>query len=341
MNLQIPYRTRRTLGRLGLAALIVLAAAVLVWGCWMLWLQRYVVYTRDQGAKLDLEASPTLASGQVVKEPEQPQVNIYYNEGEDAINTSKELQQLQGYYITVTDLKNTDALMEKISSLPAGTAVVVDVKNGFGNFYYSSAVTTSRSTDVNIEKVDAFFEFLNESGMYTIARFPALRDRNYGLNHVPDGLPEAGGGGWLWPDAEGCYWLDPTSQGTLSHLAQIINELKGMGFDEVLLQDFCFPDTDRVTFTKDRAESLTTAARTLVTACATDQFCVSFLKESDFTSPSGRSRIYLADAEPSQAEQIASASGLADPSAQLVFLTELHDTRFDAYGVIRPLSDAQ
>ena len=50
----------------------------------------------------------------------------------------------------------------------------------------------------------------------------------------------------------------------------------------------------------------------------------------------------LRDEGKSAAEIAAAAelSGVADTAVQLVFLTELHDTRFDAYGVLRPLSGA-
>ena len=41
-----------------------------------------------------------------------------------------------------------------------------------------------------------------------------------------------------------------------------------------------------------------------------------------------------------QAESIAQQTGLEDPTTRLVFLTEIHDTRFDAYCVLRPLDAA-
>ena len=47
--------------------------------------------------------------------------------------------------------------------------------------------------------------------------------------------------------------------------------------------------------------------------------------------------------EVSSAAEISSAveaSGVAETQTRLVFVTELHDTRFDEYGVLRPLSSA-
>ena len=37
---------------------------------------------------------------------------------------------------------------------------------------------------------------------------------------------------------------------------------------------------------------------------------------------------------------IAQSSGLEDPEIRVVFMTDVHDTRFDAYSVLRPLSAA-
>ena len=41
-----------------------------------------------------------------------------------------------------------------------------------------------------------------------------------------------------------------------------------------------------------------------------------------------------------QAATFAPTSGVADTAINLVFLTELHDTRFDVFSVMRPLSGA-
>ena len=43
--MSIPYRHRRILRRVGIVALACLLAFLVVWLCWVVWLQRYVVYT--------------------------------------------------------------------------------------------------------------------------------------------------------------------------------------------------------------------------------------------------------------------------------------------------------
>lgn len=337
--MSIPYRTQRAVKRVLMTVLVIGLIMVAVWGCWMLWVQRYVVYTADGGAKLDFDLPP-ISSGELAVPPEEVSISIYYNEGDNAVNTSTELTQLVGYYVEMDDLKDIPALKAQMSKLDAGTAVMIDLKSIHGSFYYSSKVSDTRSSQVNTEQMDDLINYMCRSGLYTIARIPALRDYTYGLNHVLDGVPHSSGG-YLYQDDEGCYWLNPGSEGTLSYLSQIITELKDLGFDEVLLYDFCFPETTNILVQGgSKSELLTNAANVLLSSCATDWFAVSFEKTTEFTMPEGRSRMYLRGIEASQAAAAAADSGIAEHQIKLVFLTELHDTRFDAYSVLRPISGA-
>ena len=88
--------------------------------------------------------------------------------------------------------------------------------------------------------------------------------------------------------------------------------------------------------------ALTQAAKTLLSSCATESFALSFVDGADgFTIPEGRSRMYITGATATEAAGIASSSSVADTAINLVFLTEFHDTRFNTYGVLRPLDSAE
>ncbi len=336
--MRIPYRTRRNLGRAAVALLVAAAVLVLAWLCWVLWLGRYVVYTGD-GARLDFSQSSQDLSGTPAERPEEETVSIYYNEGDNAINTSFELAQLTGYYVSGSELKDTEALRSQMQALPAGTAVMLEVKNGFGEFYYSSNVSQTRSSAVDAEQVDGLIKYLTDSKLYAIAKVSAFQDYAYGLNHVDDGLFSTGGA-YLWRDDEGCYWLNPAREGTVSYLVQIVNELKALGFDEVVFDSFWFPGSENYVFTGDRYQTLATVAGTLVSSCATDYFGVSFISDGSFPLPEGRSRLYVRGVEAANVESMVQSTAVPDPIIRLVFLTELHDTRFDAYSVLRPISAA-
>ena len=338
--MNIPYRTQRLLKR---AAIILLIAALIgsaIYLCWFLWLERYVVYTRDQGAILDMEQSANVPMGQEAIPPEKQTVSIYYNEGENAINTSKDLTQMVGFYADADALKNISAVQSQVAKLATGTPVMLDVKDAKGRFFYTSAVSSERSGNVDTAAMDDLIRQLDSKGMYLIARLPALRDYSFGLSNTSNGLFVASGG-YLWADDDYCYWLDPTKQGTVTYLVEIVTELKNLGFDEVVFDEFRFPDTKDLKFSGDRTEALNTTANTLVTTCTTSSFAVSFVqKDPTLVSPGGRSRLYLEGVAAAQAAAVAQQSGVADPTINLVFLTEVHDTRFNDYSVLRPIDSA-
>lgn len=336
--MSIPYRVQRGIKRTVVVILVLILLAVLAWACWLIWLGRYVVYTED-GAVFDFNLPAQLQTGEVAVPPTNETVPIYYNDGENALNTSTELTQMMGYYVDTEALQaGISQVRAQIQALPPQTPVMVDVKSIYGSFFYSSDIEDKRASGIDPSEMDSLISFLKNSGMYTIARFPALKDYEYGLNNVPDGMPMAGG--YLWMDEDGCYWLNPGSQGTISFLVQIISELKALGFDEVVLGEFEIPTNPGIVFNADRAKTLADAASVLVSTCATDSFAVSFSSSVSLTLPAGRTRLYLEDVEPSAAANLAEQAGLENPQIQLVFVTELHDTRFDTFSVLRPLDAA-
>lgn len=337
--MNIPYRIQQLLKRLAVILLVAALVFAVVLLCWFLWLDRYVVYTRD-GAVLDFERSSEVLSGEAALPPnEENFIAIYYNEGDDAVETGTDLSQLSGYYIDYNALvKGIDTVKQQLEALPAGTPVMLEVKNSFGSAYYNSSTIPYRSDTLDPAQMDDLIKFLNQQGLYTIACLPALRDYCYGLDHEQNGLPTSGG--YLWADEEYRYWLDPTKPGTVSYLTDVANELRVLGFREVVFLDFRFPETDSIVFSGDRKQALENLAQTLLTNCGTNTFAVSFETTGEFTLPEGRSRVYKKNVDAIEAKNIAESAGVSDVLTRLVFVTDLYDTRFDEYSVLRPLSFA-
>ena len=334
----LTYTTRKKLHRIGLISLIVLLVSILVWFCWMIWLERYMVYSRD-GASLDFELRES-GTGQIAAPPSADEtVSIYYNEGANAINTSTDLTTISGYFIDTDMLKSDIAtIRDTVAKLPTGTAVMLEVKNAKGSFHYSSGLADAvLSSSVNCAEVDQLITDITSRNLYAIAVMPAFRDYNFGLNNVSCGLAVAKG--YLWADDDYCYWLNPSKTGTLNYLTDIVAELRSLGFDEVVFTEFCFPNTNKIVFDGDRTEAIAKAASTLVTACSTNSFAVSFMTgDSSFTLPTGRSRLYLQNVGASSVASIAQQTGVADPTVNLVFIANTNDTRFNEYSVLRPIS---
>ena len=341
--MSIPYRTRQQLNRIGLVALACLLVGTIVWFCWVIWLDRYVVYTNGKATLVfDIVLSEGL--GEVAVPPAADAgVTIYYNEGSNAVDLNAEMTQLNGYYIESKELQFDIAdTMENLRKLKSGTAVMVELKGGYGSFYYNSSVSGAvMSQSVSTDTVNEMITEMKNRGFYMIARVSAFRDYNYGLNNVPAGLPDARGDGhYLRADDGGCYWLDPSDPTVVNWVCSIVNELKAMGFHEVVLDNFRFPPSpDLYIFNGDRDEASQTAAKAVMDACGGDGFTISFVgSDATFALPEGRTRLVLSGVEAKEVGARASQVTFEEPEVRLVFLADTNDTRYDQYGVLRPIA---
>lgn len=334
------YRTRQFLRKLTrfLLVLVLLLAVALV--CFSVWLRRFVVYT-PEGVRLDMSVGSPASGGRLPSRPPQLDVNMEFVSPEETQPDAPVIQQrMVGYYIDPEMArKDMAGLRAKLAELPAGTAVMLDVKSFWGYFFYSSDLGPA-SDSYSLPEMDALIADLAVSQLHLIARLPALRDYEYAKDNVSSGLPTKKG--YLWADDSGCYWLDPTDDGTLTHLIQITKELRNLGFDEVVFKDFYVPETNKIVFDADRKEAVEAAAATLVTACATDSFTVSFVGYTlDLRLPEGNCRLYLEQVAAADVEDVLSQVQVADKVLQVVFLAQTHDTRYDVCGTLRPLELAQ
>lgn len=342
--MNISYKARKRLRRLGITLAVLAAAALTIYTGWVVWAGRYIIYTRD-GARLDMTMSEKLPEGTLAAPVENETVHILYQEpvlDEDDGSVPVEATNVIGYYIDHETLKSDiSTVRSQLETLPEGTAVMLDMKNIRGDFYYQTTVGSSISDDIEPEQMNRLLEYLHSRNFHVIARIPAFRDREYGLNNVPHGLAKKGGKGSLWMDDQGCYWLDPSNEGALGYLVRILMELKGLGFNEVVFTEFRFPNTDKIVFDGDRFQALKQAAQQLVETCATNRFYVSFYSEDrTFPIPDGCSRIYLEGVAAAEIPQVVSQAAVSNPNVQLMFITDVSDTRFNDYCVLRPLESA-
>ena len=342
--MSLPYRTRRRLKALGIATASLVMVFVIGWLGWVVYLERYIIYTRD-GVVLNLDLDLDQYDEGVVATP--PDANetvpIFYNEGSNAQEMNAELTQLWGYYISFDALaKDINACRDQLALLPAGTPVMIELKSGYGKFHYSTSVPGAELSDsVNIAEVDSLIQDLRSRNLYLIAKVSAFRDRAYGLKNVPQGIYHVNKKG-LWPDNNNCYWLNPTNPTVLSYISSIVQELKEMDFDEVLLADFSVPVSDKVYFKEDRTEALKNAANTIIESCGSEYFTISFgVTSSTFPLPEGRTRMYLSGVEAQNVGAVIAQSKVENAEIRIVFLADTNDTRYDEYGVMRPLSASE
>ena len=335
-------RRKQKLIRAAKTTLIVALVLVVIWACWLVWVDRYVIYTRD-GAEIDFSLSAeSFGAGTLAVPPENPvSASIYFDDGSNTQDLATALTQVDGYYIDSATLSSDiDTVRATVSVLPVGSTVMLDVKNIKGNFYYTSKLEGAKTaSEIDAAAMDRLIADMTARNLYVVAAVPAFCDRAYGLEHTNNGLPYIGGSGALWIDDSGCYWLNPSKGGTLAYLQSIAAELRGLGFDEVMFTDFRFPDTDQLDYSGNKTEAIQSAAQTLVEKCTTETFAVSFLaSNSTVGAVEGRSRLYLDSVSAASAASIVAGYGMEDPATGAVFITESHDTRYEEYGVLRPIT---
>ena len=334
----LTYRTRKRLKTAGILFGGLAAVSFLVWLCWILWLGRFVVYTRD-AVRLDFE---WVTPGEFVKAvpPEEKTVNILYDDGSEVvIDRTKELERMSGFYVTTSMLtKDLEEVERIIREQPKGTAILLELKSGTGNFYYDTELPNAKvSSKVDKEAMTDLIKYLAKADYYTVACVPAFRDRAYGLKNTSYGIHHSSGR-YLWAGDDKCYWLDPVKNGTRSYLISIASELRDLGFDEVVFTDFCFPPTEDILYEGDKLAALNETAEHLVYNLATETFGVSFLcNETGFKLPEGRTRLYRDNVDASLVQSVAGSLAIPSAEVNLVYMTEANDTRYDQFGVLRPL----
>ena len=262
------YKTRRVMARIlpTVLTLVVIAVAMVI--CWLIWLQRFVVYTPD-GVRFDFNQQLSMEAGVVPQKPADRDVVIEYPDKQTPVTKppvdpddpvipddpddpwfpeDPDVPEIpvqtgiSGYYIDAKTLQaDPDAIRQQLSQLPAGTAVMFQLANFWGYRYYTSEYGTEISEE-NRKKMDDLLLWLADRDLYVVGRMPAFRDYSYSVDHSTYGLKKENG--YLWQDPDRCYWLNPTNDKVLTRLTQIIRDLTQLGFDEVVFDDFTMPETE-------------------------------------------------------------------------------------------------
>lgn len=336
------YRNKTRFRKIGITLLvIVIFVAILILGV-LAYLGRYIVYDQN-GAHLDFDLDEAASAPTVLTPEVDVEISYVSPDDEAAIGTTRKVT---GYYVTTDMLQDVDSLRTALDS-DNYYAVLFDLKDDFGYYYYPTSLSGAQTaSSVDTRAVGDLIDTLSRNGVYLIARIPAFADQLYCLNHTDLGLPLSSGA--LWADGNGCYWMDPANASVISYLETICTELQAMGFREVVLGDYRFPDTDAIVYDeteRSKAEILSDAAEVLRADMDLLEFRVSFGLPADqpLDGLMTESRLYFELEDGAGIDAIVSAheASVAIPDVQIVFLTESHDTRFDAYGHLAPVVESE
>ena len=224
------YRGRVSAGRI---VLIVVLVLVLLGAIGYLAVQNYLVY--DEAGQVHLE----LPWGR--RDPQQEQTDKPPVENVDIDRLEPESKLTPVTALHAVRLPD-DCLWwgaDYIMNTLAPEDMVLAVKRENGGITYDTQVSVPQNVVVERGRPLDCLKQLLASDRYTVARICCFADAAYAR-----GLPETAlvrEDDSIWYDANGGAWLDPTDPTVLSYITSLVKECASLGFDEVLLDWFCYP----------------------------------------------------------------------------------------------------
>lgn len=135
-------------------------------------------------------------------------------------------------------------------------ALVIDVKGDRGMIAYRSAIPLAAQVGaqkiITITDLPGLLSFLQEKGLYTIARIVVFKDNPLALAR-PD-LAVQTRDGQIWRDRERLAWADPFNHEVWDYNLAVAEEAARAGFDEIQFDYVRFPDAKRLVFSMPSTE---------------------------------------------------------------------------------------
>lgn len=332
---RLSYRNRILLKkwlRVGLIVLAVLAVSAFLL---LIYLEPYMVYDRE-GAHLVMEEESTAPTEQVPEtRPVITDPKIVY--GNAAVKETK-LADMENFYITTDMLQKPEQVLEAVKELEGPSAIMVQMKSSYGNFYYETKIKGVSIADVDTAAIEKIVSYLDKGNFYLIAQIPAFNDTAYALSHNSCGLPMAGG--ILWSDENYHYWLDPSDAAVMNYLKEIGQELYAMGFEEIAFSDFWIPNDEDINYGTELSPSeiLAESAKQVSAIFEEAGMTVSFISsDPGFPISECSGRFYIPELNGAEVEPYAQNFSSAKKLKELVFLSNSKDARFEGKAVMRPL----
>ena len=255
------YRGRRKYHKILLAAAII-AAALLLLSVWLFGhMQRYIVFDAE-GLHLEvpyLSENEESAEGEAAEEEFDEALTVAPAVDADIVvddpdysdldvSAGRNLTPMHALYVAGTDITSGNLLGYGGTLSASGmNAMVLQLKTADGFFHYRSAVGMASAYEVNgTEDITEAVSSLKEDDVYLTAEICTLLDEAMSVRNYPIALMNTEGE-VIQEDGQG-VWLDPYNETTRNYIAQIIQELAVMGFDEVVLTGIVAPQGKEVIY---------------------------------------------------------------------------------------------
>ena len=188
--------------------------------------------SRAASSEAAASSAADAASSQAASEPETPELD------------GRAITGGSWAEVDVTALTDDAAIRAAAQRLKAQGAEygLVTLKDADGVIYYASKVAAAAGsiteTPVDPARIAAIFR---EEGIIPAAQLAAFKDpvsprtdRSMGIHYNGDAL-------WLDAQKNGNPWLNPYSAAAVEYVGDLVEELQGMGFEQVVLTNVQFP----------------------------------------------------------------------------------------------------
>ncbi|WP_409967009.1 putative glycoside hydrolase [Bengtsoniella intestinalis] len=122
--------------------------------------------------------------------------------------------------------------------------LALTMKDGNGTLYYQSSnadLVAGATSEYVAQNADYVTALLGQS-VPVSAFVSVLQDPLYASYYVTASALMSGTG-YGYKDGDGKVWLDPAKEDAVAWIVAVIDELTAMGFDEIILTDFHYPQT--------------------------------------------------------------------------------------------------
>ena len=225
--------TKRVIAVVLLALVLLLSSAYLV-------LQDYIVYDSQGNATLDLPFFHREDGAQTSGQGEGTQLPVEVLKPDTGSQPDTQRADAPALAVTEQSARGLRSL-ETLAPDPGATAVVVELKDHDGVFYYQSACANGTSIQEQAVSRSRLADLLPDQRDWTaVAALCCFHDTIYAFSNM-EGAGICQDTGYIWYDNQNTHWLDPAKEGTRDYLYAVALECRDMGFDEILLRDFTYP----------------------------------------------------------------------------------------------------
>lgn len=227
--------------------MITLLVLVLVGACTVLFLQQYITYTDDGSMRLDL---PFLQESDHTEDSQPPQqdsqVNLVVDQAQPE-EPQPSPAQLYGEHrlMELKSLPADEAALRSALAEQGANGFVYTVRDNTGRVFYDSSASI-RSAAVGAAGSSAAISHLCQAeDIISVAKFNCFHDSYYAWTHMKDaGICQTTG--HIWYDNISYHWLDPEKEDARKYVIGLALECAQLGFDELLLEDACYPTAGKL-----------------------------------------------------------------------------------------------